>query len=157
MPNETFQIHVEGIDKIIKALDKFPRQIEKYMGQAGDESAKKVIFPLEGVKKYPPAGPWNTPPVPYYIRGRGTQTKSGNRGNSERFGTQWYAEKQGFATEIGNRASYAKYLAGEEGQRVYWATSHGWRPLITTVKRYMRHITDVYQKWTDKLIRDLGL
>ena len=158
MADEPIKITVIGIDKIVNALDKFPRKIASYMGQAGDESAKKVIFPIEGVKKYPPKGPWNTPPVPYYIRGRGTQTKSGNRGNSERFGTKWYAKRDGFSTEIGNVASYAQYLASEPGEgRVYWATSHGWQPLLTTVKRNLKRITEVYQRWTDKLIKDLGL
>ncbi len=154
-----FRIQVIGIEKIQAALTKFPRKISSYLGQAGLESAKHVIFPLEGIKKYPPAGPWNVgPPYPYYIRGRGTQTsRTHNVGNSRRFGTQWYAKNEGTGTEIGNSAPYAIYLAGEEGERVYWATSHGWKPLFTTVKRYMRDVTAVYQKWVDKLIKDLGL
>lgn len=157
MPDNIVSIKVEGIDRIIKAIDKFPRKIASYMGQAGVESARKIIFPIEGIKKYPPAGPWNQPPTPYYIRGIGTQNKSRNTGKSERFGTQWYAEKQNFSTEIGNRASYAKYLAGEEGTRVRWATSHGWKPLLATVKEKLGDITDVYQAWVNKLIHDLGL
>ena len=35
MPDNNIQIEVRGLDRILKALDKFPGQIQKYIGQAG--------------------------------------------------------------------------------------------------------------------------
>jgi hypothetical protein len=149
-------IKVEGLDKVLKALEKFPHKIASYMSQAGVEAGKDLIE-QEGLKKYPPRGPWNQPPVPYYKRGTGMVYKNKIVRSSQVYGKQWYVERKSYGAEIGNRASYAKYLAGEEGERVYWATSHGWLPLFTTAKRHIKEITATFQKWTDKLIKDLGL
>lgn len=150
-----FHIETEGIEKVTAALDRFPREIQHYLGQAGDEAAKRVIFEAPGLKKYPPATAANQPPVPYYVRGRGTETARGNLGNSQRYGTQWYVETKGFYTEIGNRATYAKYLAGDEQARAM--ARIGWRKLVDVAQEKIGDITKVYQAWVDKLIRDLGL
>src|SRR3990167_9510568 len=125
MPDNNIQIEVRGLDRILKALDKFPGQIQRYIGQAGQESADRVILPTEGLKKYPPAGAANQPPVPYYIRGRGVQLSYGNRGNSERYGTQFYTQVAGLKTTVGNRASYAKFLGGE--QQAHAMGQKGWK------------------------------
>ncbi len=155
--NNSISIKVVGLDRILKALDKFPRQIGIYIGKAGGEAANRVILPTEGLQKYPPAGPWNQPPTPYYYRGRGTQYKNRNSGSSERYGTQWRTDRdlQNLTTAIGNRASYAQYLAGED--QVSWAQSHGWKKLYSTAVEKIDKITKVYQAWVDKLIKDLGL
>jgi hypothetical protein len=149
------QIQVVGLDKVMRALDKFPHTIAKYMTQAGDEAAKKQILNTEGLKKYPPSGPANEPPTPYYIRGRGTQTKSGNKGNSERLGTQFYVEKQNMNTIIGNRASYAKWVVGDE--QAHFMKPKGWRKLFDVATEKKDKIEMVYNKWVAKLIKDLGL
>ncbi len=155
MPDEFIKIEVRGLEKIQAALAKFPREISKYLGQAGKEASSRAILPTEGLKKYPPAGAANAPPTPYYIRGRGTMTKSGLRATSERLGTQWTTATKGFSTEIGNRASYAKWVHGEE--QASFMGPKGWRKLTDVVKEKMSDITRVYQAWVDKLIRDLGL
>jgi len=156
MPDDFIKIEVEGIEKITAALARFPREIAKYMQQAGSEAAKRAILPTQGLKKYPGTTAANAPPVPYYIRGRGTQTAHGNLGNSERLGTQWYIKaSKSFSTEIGNRASYAKYVHGEE--QASFMGPKGWRKLGDVVKEKMGDIVKVYQAWVDKLIRDLGL
>jgi hypothetical protein len=166
MPDETIHIDVQGLDKIQAALDKFPRQIESYLGQAGDEAAKRVIFEAEGLKKYPPGGPGAPQPfktdksrryffaalksgeieVPY---------RRGQSAKSERYGTQWYAERKGYSTLIGNRSSYAQWLGGQN-QSGYMA-GRGWRRLTDVVHERMGDIVKTYQSWVDKLLRDLGL
>jgi len=144
------------MDKIKRALTRFPRQISKYLQAAGKESASRVILPTQGLKKYPPRTAANLPPTPYYIRGRGTQYKTKNNLKSERLGTQWYVAKSGnFGTEIGNRARYAKWVVGE--QQSVWMAVIGWRRLAAVVEEKMSGITAVYQAWIDKLIRDLFL
>jgi hypothetical protein len=150
-------IKVKGIDKLIAGLDKFPRHIGIYIGKAGGEAANHVILNTEGLKKYPPATAANAPPTPYYIRGRGTQTAHGNRGNSERLGTQWHVKRElsEYTTEIGNRASYAKWVHGEE--QAHFMKPKGWRKLTEVATEKLGKITKVYQAWIDKCIEDLGL
>src|SRR3972149_8749526 len=113
MADNNIQIEVKGLDRILAALNKFPGQIQKYIGQAGQESADHVILKTEGLKNSPPGSAANAPPTPYYIRGKGTQYASYNKGNSERLGTQFYTQP-GLQTKIGNRAPYAKCVVGED-------------------------------------------
>lgn len=150
------KITVVGIEKIQASLTKFPREISKYLGQAGDEAAKREVLKTKGLQQYPPATAANAPPFPYYIRGRGTQTSQWhNTGSSERLGTQWYVKKVGMGTEIGNRASYAKWVNGEE--QASFMKPKGWRILLEVVKEKLPEITNIYQRWVNKLLRDLGL
>jgi len=153
---DPIHIKIEGLDKIHKALAEFPRQIGKYFAQAGAESAHEILKE-QGLKSYPPATEANAPPTPYYIRGRGTQTAHGNLNNSERLGTQFYIDSNvgGFKTEIGNRASYAQYVIGEE--QAGNMGIKGWRKLWDVAIEKRDKITDIYQAWINKLIRDLGL
>ena len=149
------QITVKGLDRLIKGLGRFPREIARYMSQAGHEAGEDVILKTEGLRKYPPATSANQPPTPYYIRGRGTQYKSGNRGNSERLGTQFYVKREGWNTAIGNRASYAKYVVGE--QQASFMKPKGWKKLFDVAKDKKAKIQKVYQAWVDKALRDFGL
>lgn len=149
------KIEVIGIERIQAALHKFPREISRYMGQAGSEAASRVILPTEGLKKYPPATGANSPPAPYYIRGRGTQGVNKFYATSERLGTRWTTKTTGTKTEIGNSASYAKWVHGEE--QAHFMGPKGWRRLVDVVEEKMGDIKKVYQAWVDKLIRDLGL
>jgi hypothetical protein len=149
------KITVVGIEKIQAGLNKFPREIEKYVTQAGEQAAKREILNVVGMQKYPSATEANAPPTPYYIRGRGTQTASGNKGNSERLGTQWYVVRKGLGTEIGNRASYGKWVHGDE--QAHFMKPKGWRILTEVVEEKMVQITKVYQAWITKCLRDLGL
>ena len=156
MPDDLIRITVTGLDKIHAAFERFPHEIAQYLQQAGDEAAKTEILHERGLQSYPPATAANAPPTPYYVRGRGTQYKSGNKGESERYGTQFYVESRGYLnTEIGNRSSYAKWLAGEEQAQAM--AKIGWRKLLDVAKEKVPQITKVYQLWIDKLIRDLGL
>ena len=157
MPDDNFiRIEVKGLKELEAAIAKFPQQSAKYMGQAGEEVAKKVIFTTEGLKKYPPLTDANAPPTPYYIRGRGTQTKSGNTGKSEKLGTLWYAKAQGYSTAVGNRASYAKYVHGDDDQATFMAPK-GWRKLKEVAEEKITEITKVYDAWVGKLLKDIGL
>lgn len=151
-----FKITVVGIEKIQAALNKFPREIEKYVTQAGDQVGKRVVLKTEGLQKYPPATGANAPPFPYYQRGLGTWTSANhNTGKSENLGKQWYVSKKGLGTEIGNRASYGRWVHGEE--QASFMKPKRWRILYDVVKEKLPEITKVYQAWINKLIKDLGL
>lgn len=163
----SLKLDVKGEEKIIAALGKFPKEITKYMRQAGSEAAE-VVLAERGLKIYPAATAANRPGrmrggsrVGYYIRGRGWQTPTrggGYRslGNSERLGTHWKVTKTVYGVTILNEgASYAPYVHGEEQARVM--ASYGWRKLLEVVMQKLATITQIYQGWIDKLISDLGL
>lgn len=152
---DPINLHIEGMDELHAAMRKFESESKRYMGAAGQESAE-VIIDSPGLRKYPPAGPGNQPPTPYYIRGRGMQYANGNAMNSERYGTQFYTEQRDYQTKVGNRSSYAEYLAGEDTQLPYMAAI-GWRKLIDVLRDKLPDIGRIYQAWIDKLIKDIGL
>ena len=155
------RIEIKGIEDLQQALARFPQIAAKYLQAAGQEAAKDIILPTEGLQKYPPETAANFPPTPYYIRGRGMQ-RAGirkpayNDGKSERYGTQWTVERyRDTATKIGNRASYAPYLGGE-GQ-AHKMAEKGWRKLAEVANEKLPQIKAVFQTWINKLLIDTGL
>lgn len=155
MSDESISIEVEGLEKLLAKLHEFPAKIRGTFVAAGRETAFRVILPTKGLQNYPPETAANQPPSPFYIRGRGTQTKSRNYFNSENLGKQWYVRSEGLGTRISNRASYARYTHGVEQAKAMHKI--GWRQLFKTAKRKVRDITKVYNAWVAKTIRDLGL
>ena len=149
-----FGVEIIGLEKLQKALGRFPRQIMKYMVQAGKEGAS-VILKVRGLKAYPPAGPGNRPPTPYYVRGIGTQYASFNKGNSEQYGKRWEVKGEGYGVRVGNSASYAKYLAGEKQARAM--EDIGWRRLWEVAINKLLELKKIYQAWVSKCLHDLGL
>ena len=141
-----------------EAFRKFPQALKRNMQAAGKEAASDVIFPTPGVKRYPPSTAANQPPVPYYKRGKGTQYKKRNLGNSERYGTKWTAkpDSDGYKTEVGNTASYGKYLGDEDLQAQHMAAI-GWRKLKEVAEEKWAEIQLRYQKWYEKTFKDVGL
>ena len=151
------KIKVEGLDKLMKGFERFPREIAREMSQAGHESAD-VILNTQGMRNYPPLTSANFPPVPYYQRGFGVRGSSAayNRAVSENLGKKWHVRRLGSGgTEIGNVASYAKYVHGDEQAKAMAAI--GWRKLKDVASEKTDKIRVVYQKWINRLIRRLGL
>lgn len=151
----TIEVEVEGLDRIIEAMKRFPKVVTKNMAAAGLESLN-VVLDTTGLRQYPPETAANRPPTPYYIRGRGMQYKSGNTGSSERYGTKWRTEVEAYTAKASNIASYAKYLADEEEQ-VFWARTYGWRTLIRVAREKLSQIIGIYESWVKKTIEELGL
>ena len=155
MPQPALKIEIKGLDKFMKAMERFPKKVMKNWSAAGKEAADDIILPTEGLQNYPPETAANLPPAPYYHRGEGTQTLSGNYGNSERLGTKWDVTRQGFSTSISNPVSYARYLHGEEQAAAM--ADIGWKKLYDTAKKKLSRIQKVYQAWVDKTLREVGL
>jgi hypothetical protein len=155
MADEAIRIEVKGLDELLAKFDKFPKQIARNMSQAGHEAANRVILNTEGLKAYPPASEGNREPTPYWIRGRGLETDKGNLNNSERMGTKWTTKREGFNTMIGNSASYAKWVHGDDQAKAM--AGHGWKKLFEVAKDKLSQIQKVYQAWVDKTIKELGL
>lgn len=148
-------INIEGLDKVQAALAQFPQEVNQAFQGAGQQVFDEVLMPTVGLQNYPAAGPGNAPPTPYYVRGQGTQYASYNKGNSERLGTQFYVEAVNYGAEIGNRASYADYVVGD--RQATAMKNIGWRKLYEVAVEKIDQITEVYQKWVDRLIERLGL
>jgi len=147
-------IKITGLDVLQAALGKFPNEVKAELGGLSKDVAD-LILDETGLRAYPPLTAANLPPTPFYIRGRGTEAASGNKGNSERYGTQFYVKTSGYTTTIGNRASYAKYLGGEE-QAAAMARI-GWRKLFDVAAEKLDAITALYQRGIARLIVKLGL
>ena len=159
--SNVLDIEINGADKIIAGLDKFPEEIIRNFEMAGNEAGEEIIQ-TQGLAKYPPKTAANAPPTPYYIRGTGTQYKSHNRGESEDYKSQYYVKTTGMGTVIGNRASYATYLAGDKTSgsphdQAQAMKKIGWRKLIDVAKEKLTKITVIYNKWTQYTINKLGL
>jgi hypothetical protein len=151
---EGLSITVKGMDKVLGAIQKFPREVYRYMVAAGREAGSRVLNTV-GLRRYPPATTANVPPAPYYIRGIGTQYVSRNLGNSERYGSRFYVKPSAYGVEVGNDATYAQYLASEKQARVM--ETIGWRRLLDVAREKVAEITGIYDRWVAKLLKDLGL
>lgn len=147
-------IEVTGLDVVLRNFDAVQRDLPEYLGMAGKESADEILNTV-GLRKYPPTGPGNTPPVPYYIRGRGMQTAFGNDGKSEKYGTRWTVNYREMTTIIANNTSYAHKLAGPDQQPRFAAI--GWRKLADVANEKIGEITKIFDGWINKLIRDKRL
>lgn len=149
-------IQIGGIETVIMAAENFPREAARYMAAAAEEATKDVILPTEGLQEYPPLTTANLPPPPFYIRGRGLQLSSGrNTMSSERLGTQWHVVTVSyFVTEVANRATYAKWVHGDQQARAM--ARIGWKKLKETAESLVSKIVVVYEAWVEKLLKDVG-
>ena len=157
MSNDLY-IQVVGLDKVEAAFKRFPQEIEQDIGQAAAEAAKLVIA-QEGVSGYPPATEANAPPVPWYERGKGMWVNRAgqlvNKGNSEQYGKAFDVQKVRMGVTILNKASYGKYLGGEQQAR--HMARIGWRKVFDVAKEKQAEITEIFNLWIARLIRRLNL
>jgi hypothetical protein len=124
----TVEFDSADLARLHRALDKLDA---KHLVQPHMEAIGKDIYGVMQV--YPPEGPWNRPPAPYYVRGVGTQTAEGyNRGGSQDMQHKWYAKVYPNYLVVGNKATYSGYIHGPE--QVSWAPKHGWRKLLDVAK-----------------------
>jgi hypothetical protein len=159
--DQFINIQIVGLERIQKGLAAMNGDLKKTFHGAAVEMAQEIID-TKGLKSYPPASEANSPPTPYYIRGRGMQ-RAGRRkpeyndNKSEKYGTQFYTKPSpaAFQVTIGNRASYAPFLAGNEQAKAM--AKHGWRKLIDVANEKTKKITKIYQDWIDRLIKIHGL
>jgi len=152
----SFSIVTMGLDDLQRKFAAFQKEIQKSFSQAGKEAGTEILK-TQGLRQYPPATAANRPPAPFYVRGHGTEYASGENSNtSENLGKQWYTQASGdYGTEVGNRASYAPFVHGEEQARNM--ATKGWRKLIEVANDMSKRIAEIYEKWTAYTIKKLGL
>jgi len=83
-------------------------------------------------------------------------TASGMRGGSENLGTKWVVTPGDLKVTIENNASYAKWVHGTTMQ-AHHMRAIGWRKLIDVAKESRGSITTIFNRWVNKLLRDLKL
>lgn len=148
-------INVKGLDVLQKNLKALGSDLGVFIDGARVEITNEILD-TKGLRNYPPETSANKPPVPYYIRGRGTQYAFGNAGNSERLGSQWKSVPYGkLGMKIFNDVSYAAKVHGE-AQSPNMARI-GWAQLFKTAVSKIGTITSIYNKWVDKLIKKHNL
>lgn len=158
--DDVITIEVDA-EKLLKALDSAPRELKRQLQQAG-KSAAKIVLDTRGVQEYPAETSANRPPTPYYIRNRGTQYKSYNKGESENIGKQWSVRSSGYGVTIGNRASYAPYVHGTKGvtgnKGQAWNMGlKGWNQIWLVAKRKTAEIARKYDQFISEALRRAGL
>lgn len=179
--NNIIKINVEGLEQTINRIRllysrEANSKLTKYLAAAGRECATRVLWPVVGLRKYPPATAANQPGrtktvqfrndrtvtfrMPWYERTKGSHIPTRGGGwkfvkTSENLGKQWYVKTvQGTGTEIGNRASYAQYVVGEEQARAMGRI--GWKQLAEVAADKVADFVTVYTQWLKKVINDIG-
>lgn len=168
------KITITGIERVIIAMRKVPDQVEKYFSHAGGDIGRTIIKE-RGLANYPRATEANNPGRTrtvelggkmvtfrqgYYERGRGyfAPVRGGGyklvRG-SMTLGKQFYVNNVPGKITISNKADYAPYVIGEEQAGAM--AKIGWKKLSDVAKDKIEIITRIYQRWINKMLRDLGL
>ena len=157
-------------EKILAAFKNYPKQLGIYVARAGQEAAYEILK-TPGLKSYPrdiPRAPqaqyWTEKQRKHFfwLLKRGDIEVPYRRGlsrKSERYGTQYYIDRDLTKLEIkiGNRASYAKYLAGDDSQQSKYMAARGWLQLYKTARSKENRIIMIYNAWINKLLKDLNL
>ena len=115
-------------------------RVQRAMDKLDEEHLARPMYYQMGTTISAAAGLYpmwtDSPPYPYYIRGRGTQYSAGyNDLKSENLGKQWGTSVYPGYLKIKNAASYAGWVHGEEQTATHKA--HGWKQLLQTAKDEM--------------------
>lgn len=149
-------IKIKGLDQALKAIRKFPGELDRLNVDTGAEVSQFVLEDQGGGKPfYPPQTAANRPPVPYYVRGVGTQTRTGNTNSSEQMDRQFYFNTRPRKLYIGNEASYAPSAIGDQQSRTM--AGIGWKRLIDVARSKIGGIVAIWQRRVDEVIKRLKL
>ena len=113
-------IEVYGDEEVVAYLNRSAVRLAGGMRQATIDATHMVG---EDAAVYPPETDANFPPVPYYIRGTGTQSSDErNRGESKQLGERWVESVTFSANEttgrVTNVATYAPHVQGRTMQTI---------------------------------------
>jgi hypothetical protein len=147
------QIKIEGDKELIKKLGKVEgnKIFKGFMTIIGEEIKGKT-------SQYPQSTTANSSSNPlgrWYERGYGTKyiTKSGIRGKrtSETLSKRWYTKIGDKSAEIGNSASYARWVQGKEFQTRFHK-ERGWKTLEDTAEKSAPDIEQKIKQQVDQLL-----
>lgn len=153
MPESGITIEVEGMDELIKKLEKLG-QLDKV--RAGLRAAGVYLKGL--MTKYPPATEANIPAGPgshWYKRGTGSfywrirdNAKVSYGKKSEVLSSKWASkyDKNKFEVQIGTNVSYAKFVQGPKGSQAKALKKIGWKGIDVVAKDETKRVQEyVYE------------
>lgn len=149
------EIIVKGITELQAKIKKFRAQMLGVVSPASEDESNKLLDNTVGLRKYPPLGPGNAPPTPYYIRGTGMQYKSHNDNRSEQLGSRWVVKKILGGVNVYNTASYYKYVHGE--RQSYRMAEIGWKKTSEVFPKFVPEILKKIKSTFDMLMKKIGL
>ncbi len=154
----TTRIRIEGDTEFRAKLRKAKGQLKEDIQGAAVESLDEVLD-VQGIRAYPPETAGNRPPTPYWVRGQGMQTASGNLGNSEKYAMKGWSKKnyqvQAYGASATNTTSYGGYLGGD--QQAAAMGRIGWRKISDVAKEKQKAIGVIFGKWIKRGLRRVGL
>ena len=162
MTNNDFDIRLTHNASVVKkALRDFRDEMFRAVYMAGREASAKILN-TTGVKKYPAEPTTRHSPPSAYLRGIGYIRKDGSVSKgSERYGTQWNVKsyKERMITIIGNRASYAPFLGGDDQARNINKNipGQGWQKLGDVADDKINQIAGIYNEWIKRALKKVGL
>ena len=140
---EGVEVKIEGMDELIKKLDKLGKMSTIH---AGMKAAANVLKGLMTV--YPAATIANSPSNPsgqWYQRGWGVRYKGGGgRQTSETLGKKWTSKYDQYKFEaiIGNNASYSPFVQGPKGTQAKAMAKIGWQGVDTVANKELPRIQE---------------
>lgn len=142
------QIEIEGLDELeekINQIEDLPF-LQAYLETIGLHIQGKV-------NPYPPSSIANSPGNPsgrWYERNFGMRSITGwSKRTSENLSKKWYSTVKKDSIEVGNTASYAPYVQGEEKQAKIHK-ERGWKTLEKTVEEEVPNILDNLKEEIDE-------
>jgi hypothetical protein len=152
-----------GIEIVIDISRNVDQLTERYV--AGEQMAIELL--ITGMERsinyaalnaafYPPETEANQPPVPYYIRGTGTQYAIHNRMESQQLSDSWTKEitldNNGVVGKLMPTATYAPFLHGMLARKLS-NMAIGWRNVGEIALDVAPLIVDIFKEQV-KLLKD---
>lgn len=153
------EVEIRDLEELMSHMDHAPRVITDHL-RKGMKDAVELVVNTKGLKRYPPVGPANQPPAPYWRRGRGLV---GRRGQilfrSERLGIQFYAKAWTSGRNAmglgGQRASYSRYVIGDRQARNM--AQKGWRKFRDVAIEKQFQIRDILEFYVQRALKYVDL
>lgn len=169
----TLTVKVKGLKELETAMQRAPVAIQNALRDSATLVGDHILN-TRGLRQYPPEGPGNRPPVPYWKRGVGREVSAGrkkqgaggrvratrNLHNSEKLGSRFYslgeiASPTSLVVRIGNVASYAPYVVGERQSRVM--AKIGWKKLSDVARAKLNSVGRIFEAVLKDTFKRIGL
>jgi hypothetical protein len=142
-------VRFEGLEPILEKLDKLGKltQLAEPIFQGVGEDIRNAASP------YPPETEANVPkPGGWYERGYGPRWLGGKGGRqtSQNLSTKWFVKPSSSFVDVGNIATYAPYVHGEE--QAWFHGPRGWKKLKETAEELRPKILEGLEKWINGII-----
>ena len=149
-------IKVIGADETAQKFTLGAAGMWSLLGDAMESSLKYVHT---DASTYPPETEANQPPPPYYVRGVGTQTKTGNLGESQQLGSRWSEttelKSKTLTGTLSNPVTYASHVHLKATQRPFHA-ARGWRTVETITQEAIPQIIGFFEDAIRKVVQFLS-